>query len=242
MKNKSYIGISFIILIFGIIFIPRIVSRISADDVTRIDRLNVSGAKETSSDLLVEIGNAPQFSLTNQDGKTITEKDFEGKVYLVEFFFSTCPTICPVMNQNMVELQNHFEGESNFGIASITINPDYDSSQVLKAHAQHLGVKNPNWHFLTGDKKYIYDIANKGFTIFVGENKEMDGGFEHSGLFALIDKKGKIRCRKDNSGNPIVYYSGLNYSDPEGFEEDFSGQYKPGIQALKQDIKVLLNE
>ncbi len=227
MKNKSYIGISFIILVFGIIFIPKIINRIKNDDVTQIDRLNTSGQSETTEDLLIKIGKAPQFSLINQNGETITNKNYDGKVYLVEFFFSTCPTICPIMNKNMVELQNHFEGEKDFGIVSVTINPAYDTSEVLKEHAVHLGVKNQNWNFLTGDKQYIYDLANKGFSIFAGENKDSDGGFEHSGLFALVDKNGNIRSRKDDFGNPIVYYDGI---EPEG------------IQALKQDIKVLLDE
>ena len=192
MKNKSYIGISFIILVFGIIFIPKIINRIKNDDVTKIDRLNTPGQSETSEDLLVKIGKAPKFSLTNQNGETITNENYKGKVYLVEFFFSTCPTICPIMNKNMVELQNHFENQSEFGIVSITINPGHDTSEVLKEHAVHLGVKNPNWNFLTGDKDYIYDLANKGFSIFAGENKASEGGFEHSGLFALIDKNGKV--------------------------------------------------
>ncbi|WP_276976832.1 SCO family protein [Flavobacterium filum] len=227
MKNKSYIGISFIILVFGIIFIPRIIKKINQEEVTEIDRLNVPGSKETSEDLLVSIGKAPKFSLTNQDNKIITNEDYNGKVYLVEFFFSTCPTICPIMNKNMVELQNHFEGEKDFGIVSITINPAHDTPQILKEHAAHLGVKNPNWHFLSGDKDYIYSLANKGFSIFAGENKDSEGGFEHSGLFALIDKKGNIRSRKDDFGNPIVYYDGIEAK---------------GIAALKQDIKVLLSE
>lgn len=227
MKNKSYIGISFIILVFGIIFIPRIIKKINQDEVTEIDRLNVPGSKETSEDLLVSIGKAPKFSLTNQDNKTITNEDYIGKVYLVEFFFSTCPTICPIMNKNMVELQNYFDGEKKFGIASITINPANDTPQVLKEHAIHLGVNNPNWHFLSGDKDYIYSLANKGFSIFAGENKDSEGGFEHSGLFALIDKKGNIRSRKDDFGNPIVYYDGIEAK---------------GVAALKQDIKVLLSE
>ena len=228
MKNKSYIGISFIILVFGIIFIPKIINRIKNDDVTKIDRLNTPGQSETSEDLLVKIGKAPKFSLTNQNSETITNKNYEGKVYLIEFFFSTCPTICPIMNKNMVELQNHFEENQNdFGIVSITINPAFDTSEVLNQHAQHLGVKNPNWNFLTGDKEYIYNLANKGFSIFAGENKESEGGFEHSGLFALIDKNGNIRSRKDDFGNPIVYYDGIEAA---------------GIQALKQDIKVLLEE
>ena len=208
MKNKSYIGISFIVLIFGIWAVPKIVAKFQKSD-------------------LVEIGPVPTFKLTNQDNKTISDKDYLGKVYVVEFFFSTCPTICPKMNESMLQLQNEFYGNPNFGIASITIDPAKDTPQVLKEHANLLGVKHYNWHFLTGDKEYIYSLANKGFNLYAGENNKVAGGFEHSGLFALIDKDGKIRCRKDAQGNPILYYDGLEAS---------------GVEAIKEDIKKLLEE
>ena len=208
MKNKSYIGISFIVLIFGIWAVPKIVAKFQKSD-------------------LVEIGPIPAFKLTNQDNKTISDKDYLGKVYVVEFFFSTCPTICPKMNESMLQLQNEFYGNPNFGIASITIDPSNDTPQVLKEHAKLLGVKHYNWHFLTGNKEYIYNLANKGFNLYAGENNKVAGGFEHSGLFALIDKDGKIRCRKDAQGNPILYYDGLDAA---------------GVEAIKEDIKKLLEE
>lgn len=208
MKNKSYIGISFIVLIFGIWAVPKIVAKFQKSD-------------------LVEIGPVPTFKLTDQNNKTISDKDYLGKVYVVEFFFTTCPTICPKMNESMLQLQNEFYGNPNFGIASITIDPSKDTPQVLKEHADLLGVKHYNWHFLTGDKDYIYSLANKGFNLYAGENNKAAGGFEHSGLFALIDKEGKIRCRKDTQGNPILYYDGLDAA---------------GVEAIKEDIKKLLEE
>ena len=203
MKNKSYIGISFIVLIFGIWAVPKIIAKFQKSD-------------------LVEIGPVPAFKLTNQDNKTISDKDYLGKVYVVEFFFSTCPTICPKMNESMLQLQNEFYGNPNFGIASITIDPAKDTPQVLKEHANLLGVKHYNWHFLTGDKEYIYSLANKGFNLYAGENNKVAGGFEHSGLFALVDKDGKIRCRKDAQGNPILYYDGLEASGVEAIKEEMA--------------------
>lgn len=208
MKNKSYIGISFIVLIFGIWAVPKIIAKFQKSD-------------------LVEIGPVPAFKLTNQENKSISDKDYLGKVYVVEFFFSTCPTICPKMNESMLQLQEEFYGNPNFGLASITIDPAKDTPQVLKEHANLLGVKHYNWHFLTGDKEYIYSLANKGFNLYAGENNKVAGGFEHSGLFALVDKNGKIRCRKDAQGNPILYYDGLEAS---------------GVEAIKEDIKKLLDE
>ncbi|MET0759184.1 MAG: SCO family protein [Flavobacterium sp.] len=226
-KNKSYIGISLIILIFGIYAIPKIVDRIKNNEVVKGNRLDNVSDQTKDDGKLVKIGPAPKFELTNQNNKSISNKDFEGKVYLVEFFFTTCPTICPKMNLNMMEIQNKFFGNPNFGIASITINPENDTPEVLKMHADKLGIKSSNWHMLTGDKAYIFDIANKGFNVYVGENSKVAGGFEHSGLFALIDKKGNIRCRKDNYGNPILYYDGLE---------------KEGVKAIQQDIAILLRE
>lgn len=207
MKNKSYIGISFIVLIFGIWAVPKIVDKFRKSD-------------------LVEIGKVPSFELTDQNGKTISDKDYKGKVYVVEFFFSTCPTICPKMNQNMLKLQEAFYGKPDFGIASITINPEHDTPQVLKEHAAELGVKHYNWHFLTGDRDYIFDLA-KQFKLYAGTNPNVPGGFEHSGLFALVDKDGNIRCRKDQFGNPIMYYDGLDDN---------------GIKDIKEDIKKLTDE
>lgn len=208
MNNKSYIGISFIVLIFGIWAVPKIAAKFQKSD-------------------LVEIGPVPAFELTNQNEKKISDKDYLGKVYVVEFFFSTCPTICPKMNESMLQLQEEYYGNPKFGIASITIDPATDTPQVLKEHAEVLGVKHYNWHFLTGDKDYIYNLANKGFNLYAGQNNKAAGGFEHSGLFALVDKKGNIRCRKDSQGNPILYYDGLEAE---------------GVQAIKEDIKKLLEE
>lgn len=226
-KNKSYIWISFIVLVFGIYSIPKIIERIKKGTIVKSDRLDrVAGETGVESNLF-QVGKAPKFSLTDQNNLKISNQTFQGKVLVVEFFFSTCPTICPIMNKNMVEIQNEFLNDRNFGIASITINPDNDTPEVLKAHAKTLGITSPNWHFLTGNRNTIFELANKGFSLYTGLNPKIAGGFEHSGLFALIDKKGNIRCRKDEFGNPIVYYDGIE---------------KAGIEMIKKDISLLLEE
>jgi protein SCO1/2 len=226
MKNKSYIGISFIILIFGIIFIPRIIDRIKNESVVQNDRMSLSN-EIIKEDALKKIGPAPKFELIDQNNLKISNESYKGKVYVLEFFFSTCPSICPIMNKNMMDIQNEFAKNGNFGIASITINPENDTAEVLKKHASDLGVTSPNWHFLTGNKDYIINLANKGFNLYAAKNSKVNGGFEHSGLFALIDKQGNIRCRKDKQGNPILYYDGLE---------------KEGVKAIKEDINLLLKE
>lgn len=227
LKNKSYIWISFVVLIFGIIVVPKIIDRIENGEIVKGDRLyKVSNTSNEDSNL-IPIGPAPKFELINQDNIKITNETYKGKVYVLEFFFTTCPSICPKMNQSMLVIEKKFFGNPNFGIVSITIDPEHDTPAVLKAHRELLGVKSSNWNFLTGDKKYIIDLSNKGFNLYAGENSKVNGGFEHSGSFALIDKNGKIRCRKDEYGNPILYYDGLD---------------KKGVRDIQQDIAILLKE
>ena len=227
-KNKSYIGISFVILIFGIYAIPKIVDRVKNGDIVKGNRLDNVGSKNSKADAkLLTIGPAPKFELTNQDNATISNESYKGKVYILEFFFTTCPSICPKMNLSMLEIEKTFFGNPNFEIVSITIDPSHDTPQVLKDHMKLLGVKSSNWNFLTGDKATIMNLSNKGFNLYAGENAKVNGGFEHSGLFALIDKKGNIRCRKDEFGNPILYYDGLD---------------KKGVRDIQEDIKILLEE
>ena len=208
MKKYSYIGVAFIILIFGIYAIPKIVSKFQTPT-------------------LVKIGEVPNFEFTNQDGNLISNSFYEDKVWVVEFFFTTCPTICPKMNANMVKIQDKYYGNLDFGLASFSINPKHDTPEILKDYAKAHGATLKNWHFLTGDQEVIYQLANTGFTLFAGENSEAEGGFEHSGMFALIDKEGNIRSRLDDLGNPIAFYDGL---DPKG------------VKMIIEDIAVLLKE
>lgn len=244
--NYSFVGIAFILLVFGIIFVPRIVDRIKGNDITRTESRSqkVSNtSEEKMSDLMfLEINGSakkvPQFSFVNQDGKTITNKDYEGKVYVVEFFFTTCPTICPRMNRNLVQIQNTFSDAKDFGVASFTINPEHDTQDVLKAYAEKYGISNPNWHLMTGEQEAIYALANIGFNIYAGENPSVDGGFEHSGNFALIDKNGFMRSRSDNFGNPKIFYKGI-ISEEEKSDDD--GETEE-ISMLKEDIAKLLKE
>ena len=241
--NYSYIGIAFIVLVFGIIFVPKIVDRIVNKDITRSESRS-DQVKENgfASDLEYLIINdkrkkVPDFSFTDQNGNTITNRDYLGKVYVVEFFFTTCPTICPRMNRNLVQIQNTFSDFENFGVASFTINPEYDTPQILKEYAEKYGITNPNWHLMTGDQDKIYELANTGFPLYVAQDSEVEGGFEHSGHFALIDKEGFIRSRVEN-GNPLIFYNGI-ISEEEQVDDEGQSQQ---ISMLKQDIAKLLKE
>ncbi len=250
--NYSYIGITFIILVFGIIFIPKIINRVSQDDITREESrskdvsTSIKAEKDSNknkSDLVYLMINGqpkkvPVFSFTNQYGKIITNENYLGKVYVVEFFFTTCPTICPIMNRNLVEVQNQFKDFENFGVASFTITPDIDTPKVLKAYADKYGITNPNWNLMTGNEDAIYKLANEGFNLYTAKDESVEGGFEHSGNFALIDTEGFIRSRKDGFGNPLIFYNGL-IPEADGIDEDGIPQE---ITILKEDIAKLLKE
>ena len=148
MKNKSYIGISFIILVFGILVIPNIVDRIGNNEIVQDDRLNKVVGKKAD---LISFSKAPFFSFKNSVNEPISNDFYKGKVYLVEFFFTTCPTICPKMNENMKKINEVYQARNDFGIASITITPAYDTQEVLKKYKAKYEITNPNWNFLTGD-------------------------------------------------------------------------------------------
>lgn len=187
---------------------------------------------------LYTVMRVPHFELTNQNNRKITDKDMLGKVYLVEFFFSKCPTICPVMNTNMRYIEDEIDSP-DFGIISISIDPENDTPESLKQHAEKIGVKSPNWHFLTGNRTYIGNLADQ-FDIYVGDEEDKSENLNHSGMIALVDKDGNIRCRYDEQNMPILYYSGLNYEDKEGTMPKLNGKYHPDREKLIEDIKKLL--
>lgn len=225
MKGKSYLWIFVVVLIIGAISVREIIKRVQDSDIVDEDRHKIG---QQSAELMT-LGKVPAFEFTDQHGNTISDKDYSGKVFVVEFFFTTCPTICPIMNTNMVKLQEAFKDEEDFGIASFSINPEYDTPQILTEYAETYGIDHPNWHLLTGDIDKIYALSNTGFNLYAGQNPNVNGGFEHSGMFALIDKKGNIRCRKDEFGNPKVYYDGVGENGNGG-----------DIKILEEDIKQLL--
>ena len=231
MRNTKYIGLILVIIIFGFIFIPKIVSRITNSKIVESNRSQSSIPLQYVF-LNGEAKKVPEFAFLNQDSIIISNEDFNKKVYVAEFFFTSCPSICPIMNKNMKRIENRFGKRQDFGIASFSIDPSKDTPSVLKAYAESYDVFSQNWHFLTGEKDKIYNLANEGFNIFASVNPRVAGGFEHQGYFALIDKNGFIRCRSDQFGNPIVYYMGIDEQDVEIQEVDL----------LIDDIEKLLKE
>jgi protein SCO1/2 len=135
------------------------------------------------------------FSFINQDGQKFSDKDAEGKVYVAEFFFTTCPGICPTMNQNMKRVYEKFKDENNFLILSFTSDPERDSAQALKKYAASMDVNTKRWVFLTGRKDSLYTLARTSYTIDDPANnlKNIKDDFLHTQFWALVNKKGEVK-------------------------------------------------
>jgi len=133
------------------------------------------------------------YSFYNQDSVSITNETFDGKIYVADFFFTSCPTICPVMKKQMLRVYEQFEDNDRVFILSHTIDPEYDNVQILKVFAEALDVSAPKWNFVTGDKEEIYTIGEKSYMVTAGEDEEAPGGYIHSGAFILIDGKRRVR-------------------------------------------------
>lgn len=158
-----------------------------------------------------------EFSFYNQDSLEITNQTFDGKLYVADFFFTSCPTICPIMKKQMLRVFEKYEGNETVNILSHTIDPTYDNVDVLHEYAERLGVHGSQWHFVTGDKEDIFQIGEKSYMITAGEDDSAPGGYIHGGAFLLIDDKRRIRG---------VY---------DGTEES-------QVSSLLKDIDVLLQE
>ena len=133
------------------------------------------------------------FELINQNGETITNKYYENKIYVVDFFFTRCGSICPIMTNNMKKIQDKFLENDNLMLLSISVTPNIDNVETLKKYAKSKGVINSKWNIATGNKKHIYELARKSYFAVL---KKGDGGlqdFIHTPNFILIDKKKQIR-------------------------------------------------
>jgi len=157
------------------------------------------------------------FSFTNQNGKTVTQKDYEGKIYVADFFFTTCGSICPIMTTNMVDVQKAFANNPKVMLLSHTVFPETDSVPALKAYANKKGVNDQKWNLVTGDKKAIYTMARKSYlAVKLGKPSELYD-MVHTENFVLVDTKRRVR----------------------GF---YDGTKKDEIQRLIEDINWLLSQ
>lgn len=193
-KNKTTIILVTFFMLLGIAFLGYYYSSM----MSRPKRLNYYGNPGH------HVG---PFSFTNQDGKTITEKDVQGKIYVVEYFFTTCKGICPKLNENMSKVYNEFRGQNDIAILSHTVNPETDSTKQLKAYSLKFDADPAQWIFLTGDKHSLYDMAVNNYLVAAVDDttkKQILPDFIHTKYFVLVDKEKCIRGTYDGTNKGSV--------------------------------------
>ncbi len=141
----------------------------------------------------------PNFKFLNQDSVYINQDTFKDKIYVADFFFTSCSTICPIMHRNMKTIFDKYKGNKDVMFLSHTIDFKYDKPSVLKRYAQKLGVDVPQWQFVWGDKKEVYGLAEKDYLVAVQEDSAATDGYVHQGWLVLIDKQKRIRGAYDGT-------------------------------------------
>lgn len=163
------------------------------EDSTPSRNLPIYGERDTDEKgdtIYHEVGN---FSLTNQEGEVYSHNDLEGKIYVADFFFTSCPGICPQMMTNMKKVAKAFKNEDCFKIVSFTVDPKRDTVEKLKKYADKNGIDSKQWNLLTGDKESIYELGVYGYLLSAQEDAMAPGGFLHAEHFILVDKEKHIR-------------------------------------------------
>ena len=170
----------------------------------------------------------PPFQFINQQGDTITEKWLNDKIYVADFFFSTCPTICPKMMTQLSKVNTENEKMQDFVIISHSVNPDHDSVPVLSEYAKLVHADAKKWALVTGKRKDIYDIAIDGYKLAAQEDSRAPGGFLHSEMFVLVDKSKRIRGYYDGTDSVVV---NKLINDIKMLSAEYkSREYKPKIE------------
>ena len=181
-----------------LLFLPLIALAIScgapSEKTSEIAELPILGERYVDDNQDTVYHSIADFAFVNQVGDTIRKEDMAGKIYVADFFFTTCPTICPVMKKEMLRVYEQFKGDPNFRILSHSIDPSHDTQAVLKDYAEKLGVPDAaTWNFLTGDQEKIFEIGQTSYLTTTMADDMEPGGFLHSGAFLLVDQQGRIR-------------------------------------------------
>ena len=215
---KDYKKFALFFLVLSIVIMTIIYSILSVDKVLPIYQPANFEPKLVDSTIqhVKKYHTVADFKLVNQNGDTITQKNYEDKIYIADFFFTTCQSICPIMTKNMVNIQNQLKDDNDVLLLSHTVTPEIDSVAQLKRYALKKGVNDAKWNLVTGERKQIYDLARKSYLV-VEDDDLNDYGMIHTENFALIDKKKQIRG----------VYNGIS---------------KGGIDSLLVDLKTLKKE
>src|SRR5688572_15469203 len=206
-----------IAIVLSIILLPVIFFLLLSKGKYHYKQLDYFGPKEVNASGDTTYFTVPDFKLVNQNGDTITQKNFEGKIYVANFFFASCPGVCPKMTDEVKFVQHEFKDNKDVLFISHTVDPESDSLPALKAFAEKHGADLSKWFFVTGNRDSIYALAINGYLVPAAEDARAEGGFLHSQDLLLIDKEKRIRG----------IYDSLEPKE---------------IKRLKDEIKVLLHE
>mgnify|MGYP001362704472 CR=1 FL=1 len=221
MADKFVLRLKKWMLLFVILVVPYLIVQVVENSTHKILSLGYLERTILDMDSLnnpyekLDSARVPSFKLINQDQQYVTSQDLIGTNYVVNFFFTSCPTICPSTTLNLIELQKKINnyGIDDFKILSISIDPNNDTPQKLKQYAVSMGVDLSNWELLTGSKEEIYNIVQSGFHLPVGQDSLAPGGLFHSPSVSIVDSYGYIRTGLDKKKNIKFVYDGTLYSD-----------------------------
>ena len=222
MNKKSIKNFNIVIVLFLIFVLPPLVYFYTTRGYNTFSKLEVIG---------VEGHKIPGFSFINQNNEIVINDSLSGNIYIANFFFTNCPTICPIMTKNMAYVQRKLSVYPNIRFLSHTVDPINDTPSKMLEYIKKLKSKNvridlKNWDFVTGDKNKIYEIASSYF-VNVSPDSLAPGGFLHSEYFVIVDKEGRVRSGIDKNKNVVGVYDGTNDAQ---------------MKDLISDIKVLLAE
>ncbi len=223
---KTETGAKKYLILFAILFLPTILYLLFVYGKGEQNFAHLPFVTYTDVSGEVQNRKAPDWGFVNQNGEIVTSNDLDGKIYLVDFFFTTCPSICPIMTANMAKIHKRFAGFEDFHQVSFTVDPERDTPEVLLEYAQNRMVDQEKWDFLTGDRDSLYSVAYHYLSSAM-EDSLAPGGFLHTEFFILVDKEGNLRSRDDEQGNVIGVYDGTS---------------APQTRELIDDIKVLIAE
>ena len=222
MNKKSINNFNIVIVLFLIFVLPPLVYFYTTRGYNTFSKLEIIG---------VEGHKIPGFSFINQNNEIVINDSLSGNIYIANFFFTNCPTICPIMTKNMAYVQRKLSVYPNIRFLSHTVDPINDTPSKMLEYIKKLNSKNvridlKNWDFVTGDKNKIYEIASSYF-VNVSPDSLAPGGFLHSEYFVIVDKEGRVRSGIDKNNNVVGVYDGTNDAK---------------MKDLINDVKVLLAE
>tara|TARA_Y100000991_G_scaffold209432_1_gene189577 strand:- start:77809 stop:78489 length:681 start_codon:yes stop_codon:yes gene_type:complete len=204
-RKRDYITFGFILLYSTIAIV--VFTYIIQPEVTALPKIQPcdvdSKLVDSSIAHICKYHKIPDFKLTNQNGKEITAKDYENKIYIADFFFTTCPGICPIMTENMNLLQKEFKNDNEIKLLSHTVNPEIDSVEQLKRYAIEKKVNDEKWNLVTGSRKQIYDLARKSYLVGMDSKFGLDA-IMHTQNFVLVDKEKNIRGIYDGTSSMSI--------------------------------------